>query len=63
MSWEISPEPRTAAERAALTNDAAEALEDDAVSPWWQSGLEEAESLGGGPAPKQPWRGPSVVEP
>jgi hypothetical protein len=60
MSWEISPDPRDADERAALLAAADQALEEERPSAWWLSGLDE---LGGGPAPKESWSGPGVVEP
>lgn len=63
MSWEVRPEPRNAAERAALVKAAAQALENEDESAWWRSGLEELEPLSGGPAPKHGWGGAGVIEP
>jgi hypothetical protein len=63
VSWEVRPEPRNAAERAALVKAADQALENEDESAWWRSGLEELELLSGGPAPKQEWGGAGVIEP
>jgi hypothetical protein len=63
VSWEVRPEPRNAAERAALVKAADQALENEDESAWWRSGLEELEPLSGGPAPKQEWGGAGVIEP
>ena len=60
MSWEVEPEPVDAEERAALLQAVERALRDEGQSQWWRSGFED---LGGGPAPKHPWRGTGVVEP
>jgi hypothetical protein len=62
VSWEVWPEPRNAAERAALVKAANQAVENEDESAWWRSGLEELDELSGGPAPKQAWGGASVVE-
>jgi hypothetical protein len=60
MRWELRPEPLNADERAALLRAAEQALADDeSESLWWRSGFDE---LGGGPAPKESWRDPGVVE-
>jgi hypothetical protein len=60
MSWEVRPEPLDPDERAALLKVAEQALAGEDESAWWRSGFED---LGGGPAPKQAWSGPGVVDP
>ena len=60
VDWEVDPEPADGAEREALVQAAAEALDREPDSEWWRSGLED---LGRGAAAKHPWRGPRVVEP
>lgn len=61
MSWEVSPEPGTPAERAALLKAVEEAVDDAVESAWWRSGLDDGEPLSGGPKPA--WRGPELIEP
>jgi hypothetical protein len=60
MSWEVSPEPRDARERAVLLEAAEAALAHDEESPWWRSGLDD---LGGDAAAEEAWSGAGVVEP
>ncbi|HEV2712392.1 MAG TPA: hypothetical protein VGU26_04780 [Gaiellaceae bacterium] len=63
MSWEVWPEPRTAAERLALLTAADQAVKADQESAWWRSGLEDLEPLNDGLAPNEMWRGAGVTEP
>jgi hypothetical protein len=60
VSWEVTPEPADADERAALLQAAELALAGAPESEWWRSGFED---LGGGPAPQQTWGGAGIVEP
>jgi hypothetical protein len=62
VEWDVSPEPRDDAERAALLQAAELAFAMDAESRWWRSGFDDLDGLGGGPAAEQPWSDPSVVE-
>lgn len=60
MTWEVSPEPLDAQERAALLAAAEELLAAEGESEWWRSGLDD---LGDGPATQETWGGAGVVEP
>jgi hypothetical protein len=62
VEWDVTPEPRDDAERAALLQAAQLAFAKEAESRWWRSGLDDLDELGGGPAAEQPWRDPGVVE-
>ena len=61
MRWVVRPEVEEDVERAMLMAVSRALDEEEAAeSAWWRSGFED---LGGGPAPQQSWRDPSVVEP
>lgn len=59
MDWEIRPEPAEEDDRIALLAAVERELATDGESAWWRSGLDD---LDGGPAPKQAWSDPGVVE-
>jgi hypothetical protein len=61
VQWEIQPslEGEKGIETALLAA-VEQALAEERESLWWRSGLED---LDGGPAPKQAWRDPGIVEP
>jgi hypothetical protein len=59
MDWVIRPELAEEDVQAALLAAVEQELAEDDESVWWRSGVED---LGGGPAPKQPWGDPGIVE-
>ena len=60
MDWVIRPELVEDDVQAALLAAVERELSDAKQSLWWRSGLDE---LDGGPAPKQAWSDPGIVEP
>lgn len=58
MDWEIQPKLDDDVE-AVLLAAVEDELAEDRESAWWRSGLED---LDGGPAAKQAWGDPGVVE-
>jgi hypothetical protein len=60
VDWVIRPELTEDHVQAALLAAVEEELAEDDQSSWWRSGLDD---LDGGPAPKQAWGDPGVVEP
>lgn len=59
VAWEIHPQLDEDVQAVLLAAVEAE-LADGRESLWWRSGLED---LDGGPAAKQAWSDPGVVEP
>jgi hypothetical protein len=61
VDWALHPELEQDV-RAALLAAVARELdaEHETESVWWRSGFDD---LGGGPAAKEPWSDPGVVEP
>jgi len=60
VDWVIRPELVEDDVQAALLAAVERELSDAKQSLWWRSGLDE---LDGGPAPKQAWSDPGIVEP
>jgi hypothetical protein len=60
VDWVIRPELVEEDVQAALLAAVERELKEAEQSLWWRSGLDE---LDGGPAPKQAWSDPGIVEP
>jgi hypothetical protein len=60
VDWVIRPELVEEDVQAALLAAVERELTEAEQSLWWRSGLDE---LDGGPAPKQAWSDPGIVEP
>ena len=60
MDWVIRPGLVEEDVQAALLAAVERELTEAERSLWWRSGLDE---LDGGPAPKQAWSDPGIVEP
>jgi hypothetical protein len=60
MAWVIRPELIEEDVQAALLAAVERELAQGDPSLWWRSGLDD---LDGGPAPKEAWSDPGIVEP